>query len=800
MRRWSSSPFSRCRRRQCVAVLSLLCACGVLARSASEAEEPKRAVQDKASTASFSEQVVPLLTKYCTKCHGEVKPKGRVNLAKLTSESALASNAKLWQLVIENIESGDMPPEGKPRPTKQELERFSHWLEASKAQLDCGKESDPGRVTLRRLNRAEYNNTIRDLIGIDFRPADDFPSDDVGYGFDNIGDVLTLPPILMERYLAAAETIATQAIVVESDSAGFVKTWETETLDGDSGGAPFEDWARVLASSGEISVPFVCPREGEYVFRARAFGQQAGPDPVRMAFLVDGKTVRIADVTAESANPQLYEVKVPLNAGTRRLSVAFVNDFYDPKAKDPKQRDRNLVVDALEIQGTAAAAGAPLPDSHKRIIFRTPTKETRDECAQEIIERFAARAFRRPLTPGEVARLVKFVHLAEQSGESFERGIQLAVQAVLVSPQFLFRVEIAPRRPSNDKRPLPPTYLINEFELASRLSYFLYSSLPDDELWQLAVKNQLRQGNNLEIQVRRMLKDPKATALVENFADQWLQIRNLKTISPDRKQFPTFDEPLRAAMLKETELFFETVMREDRSLLEFLDADYTFLNERLATHYGIKGVRGAEFRRVALSEGSHRGGLLTQASILTVTSNPTRTSPVKRGKWILEQILGTPPPPPPPDVPELKDDGATLSGSLRQRMEQHRANPSCASCHARMDPLGFAFENFDAIGAWRDKDGSFPVDSSGSLPTGQSFQGSDGLKAILKTREKNFTRCLAEKMLTYAIGRGIESFDECTLDQVVEATTADQSKFSRLVLEIVKSDPFQKRKNRGAGR
>ncbi|SIO07419.1 Planctomycete cytochrome C [Singulisphaera sp. GP187] len=755
----------------------------------------------ESSEASFSGQITPLLAKYCINCHGDKKPKGGVNLAKLTDEASLVANQKVWQLVIENIESGDMPPEGKPRPSKAEVELLTGWIDARLEKLDCGKESDPGRVTLRRLNRSEYNNTIRDLFGRDFRAAEDFPSDDVGYGFDNIGDVLTLPPILMEQYLAAAESIVEQAIVADSDSSALMKTWEAEELEPDAGGSRYDDWARMLASTGEIAVTFPCPRGGEYLFRVRAFGQQAGPEPARMAFQVDGKVIKTVEVTAEVGNPEVYEVKLPLSEGARRLSVAFINDFYEPKAEDPKRRDRNLVVDFLEIQGTAGAANAPLPASHQKIIFQTPTKATRDDCVRAILERFASRAYRRPITPGELARLVKFVDLAEQSGDSFERGIQLALEAVLVSPQFLFRVEIDPRLEKSDKTQFTRTHPINEFELASRLSYFLYSSIPDDELWQLATEGKLREGDHLEKQVRRMLLDPKAKALVENFADQWLQIRNLKTVNPDPKQFPKFDEPLRAAMLKETELFFEAVMREDRSVLDFLDADYTFLNERLAAHYGINGVKGNEFRRVSLSEGTQRGGLLTQASILTVTSNPTRTSPVKRGKWILEQILGTPPPPPPPDVPELKEDPSTvLTGSLRQRMEQHRANPSCASCHARMDPLGFAFENFDAIGAWRDKDGAFPVDSSGSLPSGQSFQGPEGLKAILKTREKNFTRCLAEKMLTFAIGRGIEDPDKCAIDKIVDTTGSDQSKFSRLVLEIVKSDPFQKRKNRGAGR
>jgi hypothetical protein len=629
----------------------------------------------QAPEVSFGSQVLPILKKYCVRCHGGTKPKGGLNLARFTDEAAAAANRKLWPQVVEYVEAGDMPPEGQPQPTSDEVAVLSAWVGGRLEGLECGKESDPGRVTIRRLNRAEYNNTIRDLVGVDFHPADDFPSDDVGYGFDNIGDVLTLPPILMERYLAAAEDIAERAIVA----------------------------------------------------------------------------------------PETHR---------------------KPKAPE------------------SGPAGS-LPASHRAILFRTPdSKESSHACAEAILERFTSRAYRRPATPGEVARLVKFVDLAMQSGDSFERGIQLAVEAVLVSPQFLFRVELDPRRRRRgDPGPVPASHPINEFELASRLSYFLWSSLPDEPLSDLARQGKLREGDNLEVQVRRMLADPKARALVENFADQWLQIRNLRTINPDRGRFPTFDEPLRAAMQQETERFFEAVMREDRSVLDFLDADFTFLNERLARHYGIEGVKGNEFRRVKLEPGSNRGGLLAQASILTVTSNPTRTSPVKRGKWILEQVLGTPPPPPPPDVPELKDDsGGPLAGTLRQRMEQHRSNPACASCHGRMDPLGFGFENYDAIGAWRDQDGGHPIDSSGMLPAGESFRGPAELKQVLKGRQRDFTRCLAEKMLTYAIGRGIEESDGCAIDRIVDAVAADQFKFSRLVLEIVNSDPFQRRRNRGGGR
>jgi hypothetical protein len=605
-----------------------------------------------------SADVKPLLAKYCFECHGGPKAKAGLDLTRVADDLSIIRDRKLWGRLAEYVEGGDMPPEGRPQPTGAEVERLTVAIEEVLSNVDCGRETDPGRVTMRRLNRAEYNNTIRDLVGIDFQPADDFPSDDVGYGFDNIGDVLTLPPLLFEKYLAAAEATAEKAIV---------------------------------AATG-------------------------GADP------------------------------------------------------------------------------HTLPESHRRIIFCTPTPETRTESARAILQRFASRAYRRPAAAGEVARLIRFVDLAAENGESFERGIQLAVEAVLCSPQFLFRVELDPRSQRGER--LPPTHPVNEFELASRLSYFLWCSMPDEELTRLASEGKLRAGDALEQQVRRMLTDPKARALVENFGDQWLQLRLLGAIKPDTGQFPTFDDDLRRAMLEETRLFFGSVVRDDRSVLDFLDATDTFVNERLARHYGIPGIKGEEFRRVTLHD-ERRGGLLGQASILTVTSNPTRTSPVKRGKWILEQILGTPPPPPPANVPELKEDkDVVLSGTLRQRMEQHRANPDCATCHGRMDPLGFGLENFDAIGAWRDKEGSFPIDASGTLPGGRSFAGPKALKSILREREADFARCLSEKLLTFALGRGLDYYDKCAVDKIVAAIGQNDYRFSALVLGIVNSDPFQKRRQR----
>jgi mono/diheme cytochrome c family protein len=725
---------------------------------AAQADDPVKASASTQTPAPFSKQVAPFLAKYCVNCHGSAKPKADLNLSAFGDEAAVVRSRKLWMRLKEFVEAGEMPPEEhKLQPSQEEVDQLASWIDGTLAKVNCQTPADPGRVTIRRLNRAEYNNTIRDLVGIDFQPADDFPSDDVGYGFDNIGDVLTLPPMLLEKYLEAAESIAEKAIVAShARPLGPVKTWEGDALAGD--GHSYNETGRMLASAGSVGVTHAFPVDSEYILRARAYGQQAGPEPVKMAFQIDGKPLKTVVVSAVETEPKVYEFRAKLRKGERKVSVAFLNDYYNEKDPNPSNRDRNLIVEFLEVQGPAVSKNAPLPDSHKRIICKTPTAENRSEVAVEIIERFATRAYRRPLLPGEVARLVRFVDMARANGESFERGIQLAVEAVLVSPQFLFRVELGPQgvQKKNQFVKPPNPAPVTDFELASRLSYFLWSSMPDDELFALARNGKLREGDNLDKQVARMLRDRKAQSLVENFADQWLQIRNLKNVNPDRTRFPTFDEALRTAMQKETELFFEAVIREDRSVLDLIDADFTFLNERLARHYGIPGVKGEAFQRVALKDGI-RGGLLTQASILTVTSNPTRTSPVKRGKWILEQVLGAPPPPPPPDVPILKDDrDGPLKGSLRQRMEQHRANPSCASCHSRMDPLGFGFENFDAIGAWREKDGEYAVDASGVLPSGQTFQGPKALKAILKAKDKDFCRALTEKLLTYALGRGVE--------------------------------------------
>jgi hypothetical protein len=744
---------------------------------------------DSLPAASFQKDVAPFLAKHCFACHGNGKNRGGLALDSYKDDESLLKDRKVWESVLHMLRSGEMPPpERKQRPTSAEVETALRAIDATLAKLDCTGPRNPGRVTVRRLNRVEYNNTIRDLVGVDFKPAEDFPSDDVGYGFDNIGDVLSVSPLLLEKYLTAAEAIVEKAVVI-ADAPRPEKRQLRGGLRPSRGAGDIRKGVGVfLHSKGEIFLQNALD-EGDYTVRFLAFGQQVGEEPVRMAVRINGTDVQAFEVKAEQSAPAAFEVKTRLKGGSTRLGVAFLNPYSDAAAADPAKQRRMLFVRGVEVDGPYNPPPPVLPEHHQRLMAHKPGLAPR-EAAREILTRFATRAFRRPVRSEEIERFLKLFDAAEKEGERFEQCIRLALQGVLVSPHFLFRMELDPpgAKPGS-------AYVINDYELATRLSYFLWSSMPDDELFALAAKGALRQ--NLDAQVRRMVEDPKSSAFVQNFAGQWLTIRNLYTVAPDRKLFPNFDDELRAAMHRETELFFEAILREDRSILDLIDADFSFVNERLAKHYGIEGIKGKEFQRVKLPP--NRGGLLTQASILTITSNPTRTSPVKRGKWVLEQLFGTPPPPPPPDAGELSEDPkAQLTGSLRQRMEQHRVNPNCAVCHNKMDPLGFAFENYDAVGGWRTKDGNFDIDPSGVLPDGRAFQGPAELKTILKTQKDLFGRCLAEKMLTYALGRGLEYYDKCAVDEIVKALAKDEDRFSALMVAIVRSEPFQMRTVRGS--
>jgi mono/diheme cytochrome c family protein len=731
---------------------------------------------------AFQKQVQPILQQYCYDCHGNGKHKGDLALDDYKTIESIRADRKKWELVLRNVKSGEMPPEKKPQPTQAQRDLLAKFVENQVYPVDP-KNPDPGRVTIRRLNRAEYNNTIRDLVGVEFRPADDFPVDDVGYGFDNIGDVLSMPPILLEKYLAAADKILSAAIVENGPVLdGPHKRIEAETLPTTADGSkPYGGFAFALNKEGEIYTTNHFDVPGEYIIRSRAFGQQAGPEAPKLELRLDGKAMKVFDVQAVEGKSENYDFKLRVEAGDHRLAGAYINNYVRPDG------DRNLLIDYFEIIGPVSIQ--PYPGTHRRIFFRDTLPADKDAYAREIIDRFAKRAFRRPVAHDEVDRLIGLYSMAQKDGESFERSVKVALSAVLISPHFLFRGEIQPD-PDNPRA----VHSINEFALASRLSYFLWSTMPDERLFELAEKKALRK--NLDAEVWRMLKDPRSRALVDNFADQWLQIRNLAAVTPDPKLYPGWNNDLREAMRRETEMFFENIMRENRSVLELIDANYSFLNERLAKHYGIDGVKGPEFQKVIFKD-NRRGGILTQGSILTITSNPTRTSPVKRGKWILENIVGAPPPPPPPNVPELKE-AKDVKGSLRQRMELHRENAMCASCHARMDPIGFGFENYDGVGKWRDEDGDYPVDAGGKLLSGEDFRDAGELKKILVDKKRDeFLECLASKLLTFALGRGMEYYDRPSIDAVVKNLAKNQYRFSALVTGVVKSPAFQLRRGEG---
>lgn len=739
---------------------------------------------------AFATAVAPVVNKYCGKCHGGNEPEAGISFAKYTSEESLLKDRKTWERCFDMISNGSMPPAESPQPTADEKARLLDYLEGALFRIDCSKVMDPGRVTIRRLNRVEYNNTIRDLLGVAVRPADDFPSDDVGYGFDNIGDVLSLPPLLMEKYLDAAEKIAAEAIVVTDPNKPKVREFSRNELKRSKVAQPHGEEGIILVSVGDVSVDMDFPRAGEYLLRTMASETPAGSEHSKMEFRLDGKGLHTFDVAATDSKPQQCEFRFKVSRGSHRLSIAFLNDFYDEKNKDKSKRDRNLIVRDIAIAGPLDLESGELPAAHKQLLAVLPEsgKSTVD-AARANLSPFLRRAFRRPATDAEVDRYVGFVDQAVKKGEPFAFGTQVALTAVLVSPHFLFRIET-----DKDPNSASDKHSLSEYELASRLSYFLWSSMPDDDLLAQAAKGDLHQDAVLEQQVRRMLKDPKSKALVDNFAEQWLQLRILNEVTPDPKQFPEFSAELREDMKQETRRFFDFIMREDRSILEFLDGQYTFVNERLAKHYGFPDIRGDEFQQVSL-QGKNRAGLLTQASILTLTSNPDRTSPVKRGKWVMEVILDQPPPPPPANVPELAETAkAAPNATLRQQLELHRQNASCNSCHRVMDQLGFGMENFDAIGRWRDQDNGKPLDTTGELPGGSRFHGPVELAAVLQRKQCEFGECLAEKMLTYALGRGLEFYDRCATDKIVRTLKEQKFRFSVLVAEIVKSDPFRMRR------
>jgi hypothetical protein len=734
---------------------------------------------------AFQTQVAPLLKHYCAECHMKEGPEAGIAFDRFGNQEEAVKAGRTWIRVRDALQSRIMPPADEPQPTLEELDRIVGWIEKDFLAAECQKQTSAPAVVIRRLNRQEYNNTIRDLLGLDLDLAQAFPPDDIGFGFDNVGSVLNISPAHVEKLLDAAETAINKAIVLPDAlpcSPAELIGLKTYPLPPDK---PVE--FKHSLKPGRYLADFSLVRVG--------IAESVPPPRLVIGFGKDRRTVDAVRVQDETV---VYRYWLTVAEGDNLVHVSLAPgqaesaNVVKPKQVDANvsgdQRyggDRGLHVDSMVVRGPVNLKPEALPESHRRILFCAPDygDQSRLDCARQVVARFAERAFRRPVSADEVENVVGIFRLAQDKGESFERGVQLALTTVLASPRFLFLVEPEETR---EDRPL------NDFELASRLSYFLWSSMPDDELFAQARAGTLRA--NLRGQVVRMLDDRKSDEFIRNFAGQWLQLRKLAGVAKDTDLFRDFDDSLRNAMRQESERFFGYVLRHDRSVLELLDSDYTFVNDRLARHYGISGVSGDEFRKVALAD-RRRGGVLTQASTLTLTSNPNRTSPVKRGQWILQQLLGTPPPPPPPEVPKLDESKqAADAASLRERMEVHRTNPQCASCHEQMDPLGFALENYDAVGRWRSMDGGFPIDSSGELIGGRKFTDINDLKQLLaKTARKKFARCLVENMLTYGLGRGLEAYDYCLVEEIRERLAANDYRIRNIIFGIVESKAFQYR-------
>jgi mono/diheme cytochrome c family protein len=719
---------------------------------------------------AFAKDVAPFLSQWCFKCHSGERIESDRDLSKLAASPDGADASDVWRDVRRRLRRHEMPPKKAPQPPAADAAKVVAWIDARTA---AAHDVDPGRVTLRRLSRFEYRNTIRDLYGMDVDVESRLPADEVTLGFDNVGDAMSMPPALLEKYVAVAEDVASKAIVDAAAERPFVERMEPK-----KGG-----WIEFFAD-GSAGTEITFPRDGDYEVRARAYGRQSGPDPVRMAFRVDGVVAQTADVKAQRDTPQIYSARLHVPKGVRRASVAFVNEYNRLQHPEPENIVRMLYVQWVEVTGPLDPAP---PTAVQRELFGDAPNRPRDRAfAKEIVRKLADRAFRRPAADEEVERLADVVALAQKQGATFERGVQLALTAILSSPYFLYRVE-------TDPTPDAPPHDLTGYETATRLSYFLWSTTPDEELEALAAKDALHDPDAVAAQAKRMLRDARASTLVTNFAAQWLELRRLDVVAPDPDRFPQFDERLRASMRRETDLFLEALIRENRPLREFLDADFTFVDERLARHYGIVGVHGDAMRRVRLPNGA-RGGLLSQASILTLTSNPTRTSPVKRGKFILTEILGEPPAPPPPGVGTFDESEASAkTASLRQRLARHRSDPNCIGCHTKMDALGFPLEHFDAIGAWRDRDGPQPVDAVGTLPDGREIDGVAGLRAALVSDDA-FLRCLAEKLLVYALGRAPTAEDRRALDRLTTKLPGLDATFADVVVEIVKMDGFRRRR------
>ncbi len=770
--------------------------------------QPQAAPVQAAAASVTPAEARASLDRYCVSCHSDRLKTGGLSLQGLDLGS-IATHAETFEKVLRKMQLGSMPPLGRPRPAPAEYSSLAKWFES---ELDAAAAKSPaaGRTeSLHRLNRVEYQNAIRDLLdlrGLNF--ATILPGDDASYGFDNIAGVLGMTPTHLEKYMDAARSISRVAVGDLTLPAG----GDTYIVPPDlSQDAQLADLP--FGTRGGVRVQRFFPADGEYIIRFQAFtgvgNSEAEPNFIELS--VDGQrlfyeemkqkpikhTITGADIQANTD----WEVRTPIKAGYREVMVTFVQttggqleDYLRPFLRPPGISSFRLTrmggysgpyVGQVSFTGPLNPTGSGDTPSQRRIFTCTPATATAEEpCARSIFTALARRAYRRPVTSADIDPLMGFYRQG-RSGGDFRRGVQVGLERLLASPDFLFRIEEDPvnARPG-------VAYRLTDLEIASRLSFFLWSSLPDEELLDLASRGQLKVPAVLEGQTRRMLADPRAAALISNFAGQWLRLRNVQAIDPNAHMFPDFDDNLRRSMRQETELLVESIIREDRSALDLLNADYTFVDERLARHYKIPNVYGSQFRRVAVAD-PHRRGILGHGSILTVTSQSNRTSPVTRGKWILENLLGAPPPAPPDNIPAL--EATKLEGTLRQRMEQHRKNPTCAVCHNVMDGLGFSLENFNPLGEWRATDDGYPVDAGGAMPDGTRFDGVDGLRAALLAKSDLFVATLTEKLMIYALGRGMAPTDMPAVRTIVRGAAGSDYRFSSLVLGLVRSVPFQMR-------
>jgi len=791
-----------CRLAGFIPVVAVLAVLGWAGVCLAEAPADRSVADDSTSVATERVVVQPFVESHCLDCHGGDDKAAGLALDEI-GRMPIGERSAAWERVVRKLRSRQMPPPDMPRPGEDEYDAAIAALETSLDRV-AAEHPQPGRTdTFRRLTRSEYHSAIRDLLDLEVDVTALLPADESSHGFDNV-TVGDLSPTLLNRYITAAQRIARLAVGGSQRTPGgeTIRIRPDITQEGHVEGLP-------IGTRGGALIPFTFPQDGEYdvtirLARDRNEKLEGLTEPHQLEILLDRERVESFTVNPpkrqrehETGDAHLH-ARFAVTAGPHELGVTFVRESgplletkrqpYQARFNFHRHPRSSPAVYQVSITGPYEAAGPGDTPSRRRIFVSEPTNGAEEEdCAKRIVANLVRRAYRRPVGEEDLQRPMTFFREARASG-SFEEGIEMALASILVNPNFLFRIE---RDPADI---VPETvYPVDDLTLASRLSFFLWSSIPDDELLECAIEGALSEPEVLERQVRRMLADDRSSALVTNFAGQWLYLRNLDSITPDLRLYPDFDDNLRQAMRQETELFFESVVREDRSVLDLLDADYTYLNERLAKHYGIPYVYGSRFRRVALDADSHRGGLLRHGSILTVTSYATRTSPVIRGHWILKNLIGSPPPPPPPNVPALDENTVAADLSIRERLAEHRANPACAGCHNLMDPVGFSLENFDAVGRWRDVEFGRAIDVTGGLPDGSEFEGVAGLEQALLGRPELFVGTMAEKLLTYALGRGVEDYDAPAVRGIVREARAADYRFSSLVVGIATSTPFQMR-------